>query len=422
MEDPIAGMTTAMLKMIAALVLPAALLAASPLLADRADSDALARLSQAAAFRQFIDEMRPRALAAGISRKTVDAAFAALSPDPKVIELASNQPEFNTPVWEYIATRVNKRRIATGRAMARKFNRRLRAIEKRFGVDRRILLAIWGMETNYGAFKGDMNIIRSLATLAFTGERQRFGRTQLVAALKILDKGDVRPAEFKGSWAGAMGHTQFIPTTYNRFAVDWTGDGTRDIWNSVSDALASTANYLASSGWKSGRPWGWEVRLPKGFDTHLVGRDNARSLKAWSRLALRPYARRRFAAPATTTAWLILPAGRTGPAFLVTANFKAILAYNNSIAYALSVGHLADRIGGGRPFRGRWPVDAPRLSREQRIELQKRLAGLGYYDGELEGRFGRKTFAAILKYQKAVGLPGDGYADITLLEHLRKGR
>ena len=403
-----------------ATLLAASLVFSGHSLADSArDDEALSRLSGAAAFRQFIDDMRPIARKKGVSAQIYRQATRGLKVNPKVLKLASRQPEFNIPVWQYLETRVSAKRITTGRKMKARHASRLAAIEKRYGVDRHILLAIWGMESNYGSYKGNLSIIRSLATLGFQGRRAKFGRQQFVAALQILQRGDIPLNKFTGSWAGAMGHTQFIPTTYNGYAVDWTGDGKRDIWNSVSDALASSANYLSKSGWKPTRPWGWEVKLPKGFDYRKVGPAGKRTTKKWKKIGVKP-ARGKYFGTDDEIARLILPAGTKGPAFLVTENFKAILAYNNSVSYALAVAHLADRIAGRGGFKGKWPTRDKPLSSDQRREIQSLLAARGFDPGSRSGYFGRKTLAAIRAYQKKAGLAPDGYADHKLLNHLRK--
>ncbi len=382
--------------------------------------DSLAWLAAQAAFDQFKEEFWPQARRAGISRRVYRQAMRGLKPLPRVLKSQRSQPEFVTPVWHYIERRVTEARIARGRALLERHGGLLSRIERRYGVDRHILLAIWGMETNYGRHKGDISVIRALSTLAFTGRRQKYGRTQLIAALKILQAGDIRLSAMKGSWAGAMGHTQFIPTTYLGYAVDFDRDGRRDIWNSVPDALASAANYLKKRGWKRGVPWGFEVRLPRGFDWRLVGRKNARTIAEWERLGVRP-ARGRFYAR-NARAWVLLPAGHRGPAFLVTDNFRAILAYNASHAYALAVGHLADRIAGAGPLVAAWPVRDRMLTRAERIELQRMLAREGLYRGAFEGHIGPKTREAVRRYQAAAGIPPDGYVNKALLERLRRRR
>ncbi len=383
------------------------------------DVGSIAALSRNASFEQFVADFWPKAKAKGISRRLYKAAFDGVTPNAKVIELGERQPEFTTPVWAYVEKRVTPARIEKGREKREELERTLAAIEKRYRVDRHVLLSIWGMETNFGGYKGELSTVRSLATMAFTGRRKKYGRSQLLAALKILQNGDIPVKGMTGSWAGAMGHTQFIPTTYQAYAVDWTGDGKRDIWNSVSDALASTANYMKISGWKPGRPWGWEVKLPRKFNYGRIGRKNARSVASWVKLGLKPARGGRFGS-AGTKSWVILPAGADGPAFLVTDNFKAILRYNASTAYALAVGHLADRIRGARGFAAKWPVHHRMLSRTQRVELQGLLARRGLYDGDVSGRFGRQTRAAIVAYQKTAGLPPDGFANVALLERLRR--
>lgn len=385
------------------------------------DDNLLSRMSRGASFRQFIEDMRPKALKKGISAQLYDQAVRGLKPDPKVEKLATRQPEFNTPIWQYINLRVSSKRITTGKQMKARHAAAIAAIQQRFGVNRHVVLAIWGMESNYGSYTGKMSIIRSLATIGYQGRRAAFGRQQFLAALQILQKGDISVDNFTGSWAGAMGHTQFIPTTYNAHAVDWTGDGKRDIWNSVSDALASTANYLGKSGWKPTRPWGWEVKLPKGFDFRNLGPSGARTTKKWKALGVVPANRKRFGV-ADEMARLILPAGARGPAFLVTENFKAILAYNASQSYALAVAHLADRIAGGKPFRASWPVNDKPLSVDQRRELQRTLTARGFNTKGTNGRIGRNTLAAIRAYQRKAGLAPDGYASLNLLKHLRTNR
>src|SRR5262245_36331715 len=323
-------------------------------------------------FGRFVHDFWPEARRAGISRRVYAMAFRGVGPDPSVLELAQDQPEFKTAIGEYFAKRVTEERIAAGREMAQSYAASLDRIERRYGVDRDILLAIWGMESNYGSHKGQLSVIRSLATLAYVGTRRNFGRSQLIAALKILQRGDISAADFTGSWAGAMGHTQFIPTTYNAYAVDWTGDGRRDIWNSIEDALASTANYLAHSGWQRGLKWGYEVRLPSRFDRRLIGEQARRSLNGWARLGVRPANGQGFG-PGEASAGPGQPAGSGGPAFLVTRNFNAILKYNAAVSYALAVGHLGDRIGGGPALVAAWPEDQRTLGR---IDRESQAVGI----------------------------------------------
>jgi membrane-bound lytic murein transglycosylase B len=316
-------------------------------------------------FGRFVHDFWSEARRAGISRRIYERAFSGVGPDPSVLQFAQDQPEFKTPVSDYLSKRVTAERIAAGQSMGQTYTATLDRIERRYGVDREILLAIWGMESNFGSHKGEMSVIRSLATLAYTGSRRKFGRSQLIAALKILQRGDIDTNGFTGSWAGAMGHTQFIPTTYNAYAVDWTGDGRRDIWNSIEDALASTANYLAHSGWQRGLRWGYEVQLPARLDRRLIGEQGRRSLGSWARLGVKPANGQGFGA-SEASAYLVLPAGSGGPAFLVTRNFNAILKYNAAVSYALAVGHLGDRIGGAGGLVASWPHDQRALGRVDR--------------------------------------------------------
>lgn len=372
-----------------------------------------------AQFRAFVGKLWPQAQAAKIKRNTFERAFAGVDePDPLVLKMASNQPEFTSTTSQYVLKAVTPARIETGRRMLVTHARLLSALEEKYGVDRHVLLAIWGMESNFGQDKGSMGVMRSLATLAYHGARSKYAKPQIIAALKILQSGVVRPESFVGSWAGAMGHTQFIPTSYLAFAVDWTGDGVRDIWGSEADALASTANYLAKSGWSSTRPWGWEVMLPENFDRALIGRANPRSIAEWKTLGVVP-AHGNFA-DAGTKGFIIVPQGLNGPAFLVTQNFNAIMAYNESHSYAIAVGHLADRIRGERPIKTAWPDQSISLSFAERVEMQKRLIGHGFATGGTDGRFGARTYEAILAFQKSRRLTLDGEPTRALLIELRK--
>lgn len=374
-----------------------------------------------AKFEAFIENtLWPRVKKAGIPRSLFDAGFAGITePDPAVLKLAANQPEFTSTTSAYLSKAVTPIRIETGRAKKAEEEKLLAAIEKRYGVDRHILLGIWGMESNFGKDKGSMSVIRSLATLAYSDRRKAFGNEQLIAAFKILKQGLVKPDNFTGSWAAAMGHTQFIPTSYLSYAVDWTGDGKKDIWNSRQDALASTANYLAKAGWKSDRPWGWEVTLPRDFNKALIGRKHWRSVAAWQKLGIRRADGAKFGS-AQAEAFVMVPQGIEGPRFLVTKNFLAIMDYNISHSYALAVGHLADRIRGQGPFQAAWPDVDFDLSFEQRVELQKRLNAMGFQTGGSDGRFGARTYEAVIAYQKQAGLPLDGKPSVKLLQHMRK--
>lgn len=403
------------LRIIAGLAVVTATLAA-PATGETSQS----QLPTAAALEPFLSEVRSEALAAGVSAATFDRATRGLEADPQVLDLSARQPEFVKPVWEYMDGLVSEARIAAGRERLAEHGQTLAAIERAYGVDRHVVLAIWGVESNFGTAAGERNVIRSLATLAAgDARRPRFWRAELVAALRILEQGDVAVERMTGSWAGAMGHTQFMPTAYHARAVDFDRDGRRDIWGSIPDSLASTANYLKASGWRMGDPWGFEVILPPGFDHALSGPGRAQPAAVWRRLGVvRPggVAVRETASPLQ----LILPAGAHGPAFLVTGNFRAILRYNSAVTYALAVGHLADRIAGGEPVMAAWPVSDRPLARAEREELQTRLRQQGLDTGSPDGIIGSQSRAAIRAFQRIRGLPQDGHPSQQLLEVLRQ--
>ncbi|MDP4823112.1 MAG: lytic murein transglycosylase [Aestuariivirgaceae bacterium] len=356
---------------------------------------------------------------AGLSQAEFKLAIAGITdPDPRVLEMMKTQPEFTSTTAQYLGKAITQARIDKGRKALAQEAKLLSAIEARYGVNRRALLAIWGMESNFGADIGSMKVIRSLATLAYTGRRQEFGREQLAAAFRILKTGAISPARFNGSWAGAMGHTQFIPTSYLASAVDWDGDGKRDIWGNHADALASTANYLKKAGWNDAQPWGLEVVLPKGFDRGLIGRKTWKTMAQWASLGVAPARGGKLPAPAAK-GFVMLPQGLDGPAFIVTTNFVAIMAYNQSHSYAIAVGHLGDRILGGDAFAGEWREPVAELTFAERVELQKRLNAKGFETGGTDGRFGARTYEAIIAFQKARGLKVDGFPGRKLLTALR---
>ncbi|MFN8829007.1 MAG: lytic murein transglycosylase [Labrys sp. (in: a-proteobacteria)] len=371
----------------------------------------------ARSFSDFLAELWPDAQAKGVSRAVFDAAFAGVEPDPAIIKLATSQPEFNQTMGDYLNDRVSEQRIRVGREMAQRWSTLLGQLEERFGVDRYTILAVWGLETNYGAMTGGKNVVRSLATLACcTARRPEFFRAELITALQILEAHDTDPQTMTGSWAGAMGHTQFMPSSFMKFAVDITGDGHRDIWTSVPDALASTANYLAQQGWQTGKTWGYEVKLPAGFDFLHIDRHAGKTIAVWRDLGIRRVSDRAFPR-ADDEAWLRVPAGANGPAFLVLRNFDAIRTYNASDAYAISVGHLADRIRGGGGFVRAWPDDEP-LSTAQRKALQQRLTDLGYPLTKIDGKIGEETRAALRAWQASAGLVADGYPTRAILRKM----
>jgi membrane-bound lytic murein transglycosylase B len=335
-----------------------------------------------------------------------------------VIELDRFQPEFVRPIWEYLDSAVSDTRIENGRRLRAEKAADLARIEERFGVDREVVLAIWGLESAFGANYGSIPVIESLATLAFDGRRQEFAEEQLMAALRILQAGDITPRRMVGSWAGAMGHTQFIPTSFESYAVDFTGDGRRDLWApDALDALASTANYLARFGWQRGVPWGVEVRLPQGFD-YAQADERPRAAAEWNRLGVRTMAGAQV--PDHGAAALILPAGARGPAFVTFPNFRVIRRYNNATSYALAVGHLADRIRGAGPFVAEWPRGERALSRSEKEEMQRMLTALGFDTQGTDGVIGPNTRAAIRAFQTSRGLPADGNDTAALLDALRR--
>ncbi|MBU2334161.1 MAG: lytic murein transglycosylase [Gammaproteobacteria bacterium] len=366
-------------------------------------------------FSQWREQFRAEALAAGISAATFDQAFAGVQPDPAVIEADRSQPEFTRPVWQYLEGAISPQRVRSGRRLLSEHATTLDQIEARYGVDRETLVAVWGLESSFGQIMGDKSVIRSLATLAHEGRRPAFAKSQLIAALEILQHGDVAPQRMRGSWAGAMGQTQFIPTTYNTHAVDFDGDGKRDIWNSSADALASAAHYLQASGWKQGKAWGFEVELPEGFDYALADTEIRKPLAEWRRLGLRNLPGDQEEASAS----LLLPAGHRGPAFLIMDNFRAILRYNNSSAYALAIGLLAENFQGKGEVAGSWPRGEQPLSRSERLELQERLVAQGFDPGTPDGIIGANTRKAIRGFQQRLGWPADGHPTQELLGRLR---
>jgi len=370
-------------------------------------------------FAQWVEKFWPTAKAAGITRATYDKVFKDLTPDPKVIEAANFQPEYVKPIGEYIDRVVSEKRITTGKQMLEQNKDLLDSLEKRYGVERTILVAIWGVESNYGTQPGDMNVIRSLATLAYYNTKVTFARQQLIVALKIVQHGDIAVDKMNGSWAGAMGHTQFIPTTYQMFAVDYDGDGKRNIWSDVPDALASTASYLRHANWQPGQTWGYEVTLPKGFNPKKVSDKTLKRLADWQKLGFTRVGGEPFPRPGDKAS-LLAPAGTNGPAFLVLNNFRSILHYNVSTSYALGVGHLSDRLKGSGPFVHPWPTDENHLALDQRVELQKLLMAKGLLAGDADGVIGPATLEAVKSFQRSNGLPVDGFPSRTILELLRK--
>ena len=372
-----------------------------------------------AAFQRCLAAMQPQAAARGIDAATFARYTADLQPDPTVLPLLDAQPEFTTPIWDYLAGLVDDQRVADGLAMLATHSDLLARLQGEYGVDPETVVAVWGVESDYGRVTGKRPLRVSLATLACEGRRQAFFRGEFLALLALLQSGDLSDPAITGSWAGAFGQTQFIPSTYARIAVDGDGDGRRDLVASVPDALASTANYLRRAGWRSGLPWGYEVRLPAGFDASLAGRKARRPLADWvARGVVR--ADGSAIAPAQDAAALLLPAGATGPAFLATGNYDAIYAYNAAESYALAIATLADRLRGGGGIAAAWPTDDPGLSRAQRRELQTALLALGHDIGAADGMVGSATRRAIAAEQQRLGLqPADGRAGRRILDALR---
>jgi len=370
-------------------------------------------------FARCLAGLRPEAERAGVLRATYERLTASIKPDPSLLELLDNQPEFKTPIWDYLASLVDDERVADGRDMLAQWKTVLDEVERRHGVDPATVVAVWGVESNFGRSFGKRPIIASLANLSCAGRRQSYFRGELFSAMQIVQRGDVAAEAMVGSWAGAFGHTQFMPSTYLRLAVDFDGDGRRDLVGTVPDALASTANFLAKAGWRAGQPWGYEVKLPAGFDASSAGRRNKRALADWSARGIRRIDGAALDGPAQDAA-LLLPAGVGGPAFVVFRNFDAIYGYNAAESYALAIAHLADRLRGGSPFKTTWPTDDPGLSRAERRELQTLLLQRGHAVGEPDGVIGTASRAAIKAEQQKLGITADGRAGQKLLARLRQ--
>ncbi len=368
--------------------------------------------ADAATFKAYVQALRPDAAARGITRETFDAAFAGLTADERVAATTRRQPEYNSAVGAYIDRMASAPRIAGAARKAAEWSQTLAAIEQRYGVDRWIILAIWGMETSFGANTGGFDIIRSLATLAQIGYREAYFREELLTALLVLQDGHVAREKMRGSWAGAMGQPQFMPSSFMALAVDFTGDGRKDIWTSVPDVLASIANYFRHWGWKRGLDWGFEVVIPERFD---YARSRG-TFSEWAGLGIRRADGKPL--PAAGDAILLFPSGAPGPAFLVTENFSVIKRYNISDPFALAAGHLADRTRGGRPFRTAWPANDRQLSREQRMALQRRLSELGHTVNDFEGRLDFDLRDSIRVEQAKHGMRPDGHPTAALLEKI----
>lgn len=370
------------------------------------------------AFGTCLASLRSEAARAGVEAAAFDRFTQGLAPDMSVVAMLDDQPEFRMPIWDYLAALVDEQRVSDGRAMLAQWKDVLADVASRYGVDAETVVAVWGVESDYGRSFGKRPLRTSLGTLSCFGRRQAYFRGEFFSLLKLLDRGDITPEQAVGSWAGAFGQTQFMPSTYQRLAVDFDGDGRRDLVGSVPDALASTANFLARAGWKRGQPWGFEVRLPDGLDLGGTGRKARRSMTDWAARGVK----RADGSPlggGDASAGLITPAGPGGPAFVVFGNFDAIYGYNAAESYALAIAHLSDRLRGGSPFVTPWPTDDAGLSRAERRELQTLLTARGHTIGMVDGMLGAATRAAIKAEQQRLGWAVDGRAGQKLLRALR---
>ena len=376
------------------------------------------RVASDAGLQDWIDNFKPRAIAQGLKPSVLDKAFSEVTYDAKVIKRDRNQSEFTKTIWNYLGTAVSDLRIKNGTAALRKHADTFAIIEAEYGVEKEVIAAIWGLESAYGTFRGKDSVIRSLATLAYDGRRGEFFEGELIAALKILQNGDTSAREMTGSWAGAMGHTQFIPTSFLAHAVDFDGDGRRNIWsNDPRDAIASTAAYLVHFGWQKGVPWGVEVKLPENFDYLLANRETLKNPQEWANLGvvgmhddIKNYG------PAS----VLLPAGGDGAAFMVFANFEVLESYNTADAYVIGVGHLSDRIKGGPAIKSGWPYGDRALTLDERLDMQRRLTAKGFDTQKIDGKIGPLTVNAVRSYQLSEGLRPDGYASPALIKRLRR--
>jgi lytic murein transglycosylase len=374
--------------------------------------------ADAANFQHCLAGLWPAAAKRHISSATFASATRELTPDLRIMDLLDNQPEFTKSLWDYLDILVTDARIEKGREILEQYRKTFDAVEKAYGVDRYTLTAFWGVESLYGTQIGERPVLRSTATLACIGRRQKYFREEFLSALEIIERGDMKPDRLVGSWAGAFGATQFMPTSFKRYAVDFDGDGRRDVVDSVPDMLASTANNLRKDGWVSGQTWGYEVVVPATFDFRFADRDHVMTIREWVRHGItrpggKPFPRE------TDRAFLLVPAGVQGPGFLMLQNFHVIMKYNPAEAYALAIGHLADRLRGGEPLAQSWPRYERVLSRAERLELQQHLVRRGYDIGEPDGQLGYRTRAAIREFQVRHGQVPDGFASSVVLDQLR---
>jgi lytic murein transglycosylase len=373
----------------------------------------------AAGFGNCVEGLWPDAARRGISRPTFERSTAGLTPDLRIMDLLDAQPEFTKSTWDYLDALVSDERIARGRELLAQLTSTFDAVERTYGVDRTIIAAIWGVESNYGTKGGDRPVLRSTATLACVGRRRDYFREEFLSTLEILQRGDIAPDRLIGSWAGAFGPTQFMPTSFKRYAVDFDGDGRRDVVDSIPDVIASTANNLKLDGWASGQTWGYEVVVPKNFDYLLADRTHQMTMRQWENLGVRRPAGKALPHP-EQRAYLLVPAGARGPSFLMLSNFRVIMKYNPAEAYALAIGLLADRLRGGGPLVQEWPRDERVLTLEERYEVQQLLGRRGFDVGDPDGRLGPRTRVAIRNFQVSVGQIPDGFASNSVLDRLRQ--
>lgn len=413
----IAPVLLAVFALTACAAAPAADPVAPSLVITSPTQAASGELDQNQRFARWVADFSATARTAGITDATLQSAFDTVRFIPRVTELDGAQPEFSRAVWDYLDSAVSAQRVVRGQDRLLQARPAVDAAAARYGVPAEILAAIWGMESNYGSFTGDIPTIDALATLGFEGRREAWARSQLLAALKILQNGDINRAQMVGSWAGAMGQTQFLPSNFLAYAVDADGDGRRDIWGSLPDVMASTANFLSRSGWQAGQPWGQEVRLPTGFDLTLADGEQRRPASAWADLGVRSVDGATL--PALADSAILLPASSRGPAFLVGQNFRTLLRYNNSTSYALAVGLLAQALAGGPAVQTAWPRDLQTLSRSEVLALQTALNTRGFDSGTPDGVMGPATRSGLRRYQRSVGLPADGYPTLELLQRLQ---